>query len=122
MFGQAAGQGEWKMNPIANRRRHTRRTALFSAKYTVKSGTYRDLVRNVSAGGIFIVTRRPIEDGQRISLRFPVFAFDKKPGVTGTVVRSQDKGFAVIFDNPIEEKICQDGQSPHIETLRDQPR
>ena len=109
------------MNPIANRRRHPRRTALFSAKYTVKSGTYRDLVRNVSAGGIFIVTRRPIEDGQRISLRFPVFAFDKKPGVTGTVVRSQDKGFAVIFDNSIEEKICQDGQSPHIETERERP-
>ena len=109
------------MNPIANRRRHTRRTVLYGAKYTVKSETYRDLVRNVSAGGIFIVTRRTIEDGQRISLRFPVLAFDRKPGVTGTVVRSQDKGFAVRFDEPVEEKICQDGQSPDIEIKQDQP-
>jgi len=109
------------MNPIANRRRHTRRTALFSAKYTVKSGTYRDLVRNVSAGGIFIVTRRTIEDGQRISLRFPVLAFDRKPGVTGTVIRSHYQGFAVRFDEPVEEGICREGQSPHCEADQDQP-
>jgi hypothetical protein len=67
------------MKAVANRRQHPRRTALFSAKFTVKSGTYRDLVKNVSAGGIFIGSRRMIEHGQRISLRFPVMAFDSKP-------------------------------------------
>jgi len=110
------------MKNVANRRQHPRHIALFSAKYTVKSGTYRDLVSNVSAGGIYIGSRRTIEHGQRISLRFPVLAFDKKPSVTGTVVRSQHMGFAVMFDNPIEEKICQDGQFPHIDIERDQPR
>ena len=110
------------MKTIANRRRHPRHTALFSAKYTIKSGTYRDLVRNVSAGGIYIVTRRTIKDGQRISLRFPVLAFDNKPSVTGTVIRSQTRGFAVMFDNPVEEKICQNGQAPHLEIEQDQPR
>jgi hypothetical protein len=109
------------MKTIANRRRHPRHIALFSAKYTVKSGTYRDLVRNVSAGGIYIIARRTIQDGQRISLRFPVLAFDKKPTVTGTVIRSQYQGFAVRFDNPVDEKICRDGQSPHIEIQRDPP-
>ena len=98
------------MNTTANRRRYPRRTALFSAKYTITSGTYRDMVRNVSAGGIFIATRRTINDGQRIGLRFPVFAFDQRPRVMGTVVRSQDKGFAVVFDHPIGERIGQDGR------------
>lgn len=93
------------MKTTANRRLHPRHITLFSAKYTVKSGTYRDLVRNVSAGGIYIISRRRIKDGQRIRLRFPVLAFDKKPSVTGTVIRSQDRGFAVMFDNPVEEKI-----------------
>ncbi len=109
------------MKTIANRRRYPRHTALFSAKYTLKSGTYRDLVRNVSAGGIYIVTRRTIKDGQRISLRFPVLAFDKKPSVPGTVIRSQYRGFAVMFDNPVEEKICLNGQVPHLEIEQDQP-
>lgn len=109
------------MNTIANRRRHPRHIALFSAKYTVKSGTYRDLVRNVSAGGIYIISRRAIADGQRISLRFPVLAFDRKPSVTGTVIRSQYRGFAVMFDNPVDDKICRDGQLSHVEIEQDQP-
>jgi hypothetical protein len=93
------------MNPTSDQRRYPRQPALFSAKYTVGSGTYRDLVSNVSPGGIYIHTRRKIEQGQRISLRFPIFAFDKRPGVEGIVVRSQDSGFAVMFDNPLENRM-----------------
>jgi hypothetical protein len=89
-------------------RRHPRRKALFSAKYTVKSGTFRDLIGNVSAGGIYIYTRRKIKNGQKISLRFPIIAFDRRTSIVGTVVRSQDRGFAVMFDNPIEERIPKD--------------
>ena len=102
MLGATAGKGEWKMSRVADRRQYPRRVALFSAKYTVKSGTHQDLIKNVSAGGIYIGSRRAIENGQRISLRFPVLAFDEKPNVTGTVVRSQQMGFAVKFDHPVE--------------------
>jgi hypothetical protein len=90
------------MNIKSEKRRHPRRPALFNAKYTVDSETYRDPIGNVSAGGIYIDTWRAIQHGQRISLRFPIVAFDRKPSVKGTVVRSQDKGFAVVFDHPIE--------------------
>jgi hypothetical protein len=99
---------EMKMEPIVNRRKYPRHLALFSAKYIVKTGTFRDLIGNVSAGGIYIHTRRAIEDGQRITLRFPIIAFDQRPSVLGTVVRSQDQGFAVMFDKPIEERIPKD--------------
>ena len=97
-----------KMNPAFNRRKYPRKLALFSAKYTVMSKTYRDLIGNVSAGGIYIYTRRNIANGQKISLRFPIVAFDMKPSVTGTVVRSQDRGFAVMFDQPIEARVSRD--------------
>ena len=93
------------MGNNGNRRKYERHPALFSAKYTIKSGTYRDLIGNLSAGGIFICTRRDVISGQRISLRFPIIAFDKRPSVFGTVVRSQDQGFAVMFDSPIEERV-----------------
>jgi hypothetical protein len=96
------------MNTMADRRQHARHPALYRAKYTVGSETYLDSVSNLSSGGIYIRTRRTIEQGQPISLRFPVFAFDQKPGVTGTVVRSQGSGFAVKFDNSIEQRIPKD--------------
>ena len=99
------------MDALSERRRHPRHVALFSAKYTVKSGTYRDLIGNVSAGGIYIRTWRSIPDGERIRLRFPIVAFDRRPDVMGTVVRSQEKGFAVKFDDPLEGRIPKGVQS-----------
>ena len=93
------------MESIVNRRKYPRHLALFSAKYIVKSGTFRDVIGNVSAGGIYIHTRRTVARGQRITLRFPIVAFDQRPSILGTVVRCQDRGFAVMFDRPIEERI-----------------
>jgi PilZ domain len=104
------GNGELKMNPGIEKRRHPRHPALFRAKYTVSSSTYRDFVRDVSAGGIYIGTLRNFNRGQRVNLRFPVVAFDRRPGIMGTVVRSQESGFAVMFDHPIEEERYQKGQ------------
>jgi len=92
------------MEPRLEKRQYPRRQALYEAKYSIPSGTYRDSIANVSAGGIYIHSYRTVEDGQRIRLRFPVIAFDQRPSVTGTVVRSQESGFAVIFDKPILDK------------------
>ena len=87
----------------SDQRKHPRHPALYTAKYTIASGTYQDPVNNVSAGGIFIRTQKPIKQSQRISLRFPVFAFDRRPSVEGMVVRSEADGFAVVFDHPVEK-------------------
>jgi len=116
VFGEFKGKGEWEMSTKPDLRRHPRHTALYSAKYTVKSGTYRDLIGNVSAGGIYIYTRRMIKDGQKISLRFPIVAFDRRANITGTVVRSHDRGFAVMFDNPIEERIPEAARYPESQS------
>ena len=106
------------METGSDRRRYLRHSAAFTVKYTVNSVTYRDLVRDVGPGGIYIGNWRAIKDGQRISLHFPVSALDQQSSVTGTVMRSQDRGFAVIFDNPIEEKICRTWQDPGLEIAR----
>jgi hypothetical protein len=109
------GYGERDMDIKHDRRRYPRRRGLFSAKYTVKSGTHRDLIRNVSAGGVFIATRHTISNGERISLQFPAFAFERKPSVIGLVVRIQDNGFAVMFNYPVEGQICPDDRFYSIE-------
>jgi hypothetical protein len=103
-----SGKGKPKMRTSYNRRQHRRRPARFSVKYTIQSGTYRDLVGNVSAGGVFVMTRREILTEQKISLQFPVFAFDNRPSVLGTVVRSNSEGFAVMFNKPFMNRLCPD--------------
>ena len=91
------------MEPRLEKRQYPRRQALYQAKYTIASGTYRDPIGNVSAGGLYIHTHRSIEGGQRIRLRFPIIAFDQRPSVVGTVVRSHSRGFAVAFDQPAND-------------------
>ena len=99
------GKNGSAMKPESDQRQFPRHAVLFNAKYTIESETFRDSVSNVSAGGIFIYSQRAVKQGQRISLRFPVLAFDNKPSVEGMVVRSEDHGFAVMFDHPIEDQI-----------------
>lgn len=109
------------MNNIAHRREYTRYTALFSTKYTLKEGMFRDLIVNISAGGVFFSTRRKIIQGRSINIQFPIFAFGKWLSVMGTVVRRNSKGFAVMFDEAIEVKILKEGRFPGNVNAGNQP-
>lgn len=104
------------MNGPSNRnhRRFPRRAAFIIAEYTVKEGTFREIIRNIGATGVFIHTWRRIAEDQPIELRFPVFEFDNQLLVTGRVVRSSRKGFSVVFDQPIDGLICKEGHFPEI--------
>jgi len=104
------------MNLFANndKRQFPRRPAFIIADYTVREGTFRDIIKNIGARGVFISTWRKIAQGQPIELRFPVFEFDDPLKVRGTVVRSSAKGFSVVFDQPIDGLICKEGEFPQI--------
>ena len=99
---------------VPNRQEHPRRSAYIIAKYIVKEGTYRDVIKNIGASGLFIKTSRRIALDQRISLSFPLFHFDKIIKITGRVIRCDHKGFAVKFDEPLEPLICENGKFPKI--------
>ena len=99
---------------ITNRHEYPRRTAYIIAKYTTKEGTHRDLIKNIGAGGLFVKTSRRISLGQSITLEFPLFQFDKPIQVTGQVVRRDSDGFAVEFDEPLDDLVCEDGEFPEI--------
>jgi hypothetical protein len=98
------------MNTAANRRKYMRHTALFSAKYIIQAGRFRDLIKNIGSGGVFISTRRKIDTAQPINLQIPIFAFEKWLSLMGTVVRCNSEGFAVEFDEAIDEKLFKTGQ------------
>ena len=97
-----------------NQRQFPRRPAFIIAEYTVREGTFRDIIKNIGATGVFIGTWRKITEGQPIELRFPVFEFDEQLQIMGIVVRNSVKGFSVAFDEPIHGLICEERAFPEI--------
>ena len=102
------------MNPEPNQRQYPRRTAFIIAEYTIKEGTHRDFIKNISADGLFVRTWRKFVAEQSIVLKFPLFQFDHTIQVYGKVVRNDHDGFAVTFDEPIKGLICKEGHLPEI--------
>jgi len=102
------------MNPRPNSRQYPRRTAYIIAEYTVLEGSFRDIIKNIGAGGLFIRTDRNIAVGQPILTKFPLFNFDTTLQVSGRVVRRDLDGFAVTFTKPVSGLICKEGHFPEI--------
>jgi len=55
-----------KQKRIDNKREYARRTSFIIAEYTIQEGTFRDVIKNHGAGGLFIKTGRKIKVGQPI--------------------------------------------------------
>ena len=102
------------MNQIANRRQYPRRVSYVEGEYTVIEGSYRDIIKNIGAGGLSVRTDRKVAVGQPISIEFPLYQFDNILQVSGRVVRNDPDGFAVTFSEPIHGLICKDGQLPEL--------
>lgn len=102
------------MSLSTDRQAYPRRTSYIIAKYTVREGTFRDLIKNIGAGGLFIRTSRKVAQGQTIVVEFPLFQFEKNVRVTGQVIRRKRDGFAVVFDEPLKGLICDGGEFPEI--------
>jgi Tfp pilus assembly protein PilZ len=97
-----------------DQRRHPRQASFIIVEYTVKEGKFRDIMKNVGAGGMFINTQRSIAVDQPILLEFPLFDFDHTIQASGRVARRSNSGFAVSFDQPIAGLICKEGHLPEI--------
>ncbi|MBC2712325.1 MAG: PilZ domain-containing protein [Desulfosarcina sp.] len=102
------------MNPIPNQRQYPRRASFIIAEYTVKGKTFRDVIKNIGAGGLFIRTWRKVAAGQSITLQFPLLNFENTLQVSGIVSRIDPMGFAVTFNESIDGLICKEGQFPEI--------
>ena len=96
------------------RRKHGRRACYIIANYEIRDGAYRDIIRNIGAGGLFINTHRPFEVGQEITLSFPLFNFDESMELKCKITRTTPSGFAVEFEEGIIELELKNGEFPDI--------
>ena len=109
------------MNPIPEKRQRPGRAAFIIAEYNVGGRTYRDVIRNIGADGLFIGTWRNFVAEQPIMLKFPLLTFNNIIQTYGTIIRNDSNGFAVKFDEPIKGLICEDGHLPEIVHEGDRP-
>jgi Tfp pilus assembly protein PilZ len=96
------------------KRQYPRKTSYIIVEYTVLEGTFRDIIKNIGAGGLFIRTDRKIAVGQPVATHFPLFDFDNIIHVHGRVVRRDSDGIAVTFNEAIEGLVCKKGHLPEI--------
>lgn len=102
------------MKYISKRNTLPRRTSYIITEYTVNEGRFRDIIKNIGAGGLFVRTSRKVAVNQPITLRFPLFDFEQIIEVKGIVSRIAQTGFAVTFDETIDGLICKKGHFPEI--------
>jgi Tfp pilus assembly protein PilZ len=102
------------MKPKIEQRQYSLRTAYIMTEYTVLEGTYRDFIRNIGTGGLFISTDRKVAVGQPIAIEFPLFTVDNLIEIRGRVVRKDPEGVAVTCGEAMEGLICKEGHFPEI--------
>ena len=79
------------------RREHERKSFLETLDYTSAAGAYRDFVKNISEGGIFIETRNPLSVGEEISMTLLDSKHKKRLKIQGEIVRMEREGIGVKF-------------------------
>jgi len=84
---------------VKEHRRYTRKPLKVQARYQDRDGTVlKGVVRNISLGGVYIETPRPLQFGETIQLSLDAVDVSKVIDVEGRVVRHEaDKGMGIEF-------------------------
>ncbi len=98
---------ELKQRPFKERRKHERKPFFIVVDYSAEERVYKDWIKNISAGGVFIETHMPFSVGQEVSLTFPLPNYQKYIKIIGKVVRIDLQGIGVRFKmaNQDQEKM-----------------
>ena len=79
------------------RRKHPRKSCSIPVDYGVEARAFKDFIKNMSAGGVFIETRTPFSIGQEISMSFSSTKFDELIKIKGRIFWANMVGIGVKF-------------------------
>jgi Tfp pilus assembly protein PilZ len=79
------------------RRQHVRKLIDTPVRYTDRAGLSSGVIRDISLGGAFILTRRAFSLQQNPSVSFFPSNFEKTVWITGDIVRVTPEGIGVRF-------------------------
>jgi uncharacterized protein (TIGR02266 family) len=81
-------------------RKHSRKEFITEVDFSTEDQAYKELVKDISPGGLFIETRAPLAVGQEITLLLSFPDQDRPMKILGEVVRATDQGIGVRFKHP----------------------
>lgn len=82
---------------LSGYRKHPRREESIPSAFIIGDLIFSDFIKNISAGGVFITTKKPQSVGDEISLNFMLKDHKRAIRVFGKIVRCDSNGFAVEF-------------------------
>ena len=89
-------------------RKHERKPFLSTLDYSTESGSYRDFIKDISIGGVFIGTSTSFSMGELISMTFLLPEHEKKIKIHGDIVRIEEQGIGVKFKiSQVQKEIIQ---------------
>ena len=80
-----------------NQREHPRKPCFMAVDYADQDRAFKDFIKNISAGGLFIETTTPFSIGRELTLTFSSTYYDKPIKITGEIVRTTPEGIGVRF-------------------------
>ena len=92
---------------VKEKRESIRKSCNIPINYAANDHVYANQIKNISANGLFIETRRPLIRGDEVIMAFKVEGFDKSLKLRGEIARANQIGFGVAFKDV----------SPHIEEM-----
>jgi len=88
-------------------RRHSRKDILLPVDYASYDNCFRDFIRDISVGGVFIETKQPLLAGQKIAMTFMTPDNQNHFKINGKIVRDVPDGIGVKFDETAPEQLTQ---------------
>jgi len=78
-------------------RKHQRKPWVIPIDYAAEDQAFKDVIKDISKGGVFIETKKSLTVGQTITMNFRLSKSHKLIQATGEIVRSNSKGIGVKF-------------------------
>ena len=105
---QQALLGELEEKLLKKKREHERKPFLTTLDYSTESGSYRDFIKDISIGGVFIETSTSFSSGEVILMTFLLPEHEKKINIHGEIVRIDEQGIGVKFKtSQVQKEIIQ---------------
>jgi hypothetical protein len=99
LFLESRRIADEKVSRRPNQRVHDRFDCLVAVDYDTNDWTYQSLLRDISLGGAYVETTKPMTRGQRIILTLSTRRPAGTCSVKGVVVRTDARGVGIQFDD-----------------------
>ncbi len=85
-------------------RKHQRKPWVIPVKYAAGSQSFKDVIKDISQGGVFIETRESFAVGQTIKMGFQIPKSRKLIQATGEIVRTDPVGIGIKFKRQAKKR------------------